>query len=151
LGLNTFIKRDDNGRYIFARGVRIALEDKPVASQKAIVCRGTTCYRGRRIDSTEWEYVVKFTWPSDKRQREGELLKLTKENFRLLLKNYILCKSRKLLTQIESPSLCSVPLISAGLRPCSSPSDSYSIALAAPALCHGNASVNRLWMSCQGS
>ena len=79
LGLNTFIKRDDNGKYIVTRDVRISLEDKPIASTKAIVCRGTTCYRGRRSDSTEWEYVVKFAWPSDKRQREGELLKLAKE------------------------------------------------------------------------
>ncbi len=79
LGLNTFIKRDGNGKYIVARYVRISLEDKPIASTKAIVCRGTTCYRGRRLDSTDWEYVVKFAWPSDKRQREGRLLKLAKE------------------------------------------------------------------------
>jgi hypothetical protein len=55
------------------------LEDKPIASTKAIVCRGTTCYRGRRSDSMGWEYVVKFAWPSDKRQREGRLLKLAQE------------------------------------------------------------------------
>jgi hypothetical protein len=79
LGLNTFIERDGNGKYIVTRDVRISLEDKPIASTKAIVCRGTTCYRGRRSDSTEWECVVKFAWPSDKRQREGELLKLAKE------------------------------------------------------------------------
>ncbi|TGO43961.1 hypothetical protein BCON_0689g00010 [Botryotinia convoluta] len=79
LGLNTFVKHDGNGKYIVARDVKISLEDEPIASTKAIVCRGTTCYRGRRSDSTEWEYVVKFAWPSDKRQREGELLKLAKE------------------------------------------------------------------------
>jgi hypothetical protein len=79
LGLNTFIRCDGNGKYIVARDVRISLENKPIASTKAIVCRGTTCYRGRRSDSTEWEYVVKFAWPSDKRQREGDLLKLAKE------------------------------------------------------------------------
>jgi hypothetical protein len=44
LGLNTFIKRDRNGKYIVARDVRISLEDKLIASTKAIVCRGTTCY-----------------------------------------------------------------------------------------------------------
>ncbi|PQE18224.1 hypothetical protein CJF32_00010706 [Rutstroemia sp. NJR-2017a WRK4] len=79
LGLNTFVKHDGNGKYIVARDVKISLEDDPIASTKAIVCRGTTCYRGRRSDSAEWEYVVKFAWPSDKRQREGELLKLAKE------------------------------------------------------------------------
>ncbi|KAG9240328.1 hypothetical protein BJ878DRAFT_571127 [Calycina marina] len=79
LGLNTFIKRDENGKFIVTRDVRISLEDKPIASTKAIVCRGTTCYRGRRSDSTDWEYVVKFAWPSDKRHREGDFLKLAKE------------------------------------------------------------------------
>jgi Fungal protein kinase len=79
LGLNTFIKRDGNGKYIVAQDVRISLEDKPIASTKAIVCRGTTCYRGRSSDSTKWEYVVKFAWPSDKRQQEGRLLKLAKD------------------------------------------------------------------------
>ncbi|KAF2802994.1 uncharacterized protein BDZ99DRAFT_503654 [Mytilinidion resinicola] len=79
LGLNTFIKRDGNSKYIVVRGVRISQEDHPIASQKAIVCRGTTCYRRRRGDSGAWEHVVKFAWPSDKRQREGDLLKLAKE------------------------------------------------------------------------
>ncbi|KAG9237290.1 hypothetical protein BJ875DRAFT_533004 [Amylocarpus encephaloides] len=79
LGLNTFIKRDENGKYIITRDVRISLEDKPIASTKAIVCTGTTCYRGKRSDLTDWEYVVKFAWLSDERQREGELLKLAKE------------------------------------------------------------------------
>jgi hypothetical protein len=53
LGLNTFIKHDSNGKYIVVRDVRISLEDKPIASTKAIVCQGTTCYQGRRSDSTE--------------------------------------------------------------------------------------------------
>ncbi|KAH6667401.1 hypothetical protein B0J14DRAFT_178227 [Halenospora varia] len=79
LGLNTFIKRDGTSKYIVARDVKMSLEDKPIASTKAIVCRGTTCYRARRPGSMNWEYVVKFAWPSDKRQREGDLLKLAKE------------------------------------------------------------------------
>lgn len=44
LGLNTFIKRDSNGKYIVIRDARISLEDKPIASIKAIVYRGITCY-----------------------------------------------------------------------------------------------------------
>jgi hypothetical protein len=78
LGLNSFIKHDGNDKYIIAQEVKIYLEDKPIASTKAIVFRGTACYRGKRIGSVEWEYVVKFAWPSDKRQREGRLLKLAK-------------------------------------------------------------------------
>ncbi|KAG9229469.1 hypothetical protein BJ875DRAFT_537697 [Amylocarpus encephaloides] len=79
LGLNTFIKRDRIGKCIIIQDVRVPLEDRPIASTKAIVCRGTACYRGRRGDSTEWGCVVKFAWPSDKRQREGDLLKLAKD------------------------------------------------------------------------
>jgi hypothetical protein len=78
LGLSTFIKHDGNARYIIARDMKISIEDRPIASTKAIVCRGTTCYRGRGIDPAP-EHVVKFAWPSDKRQREGRLLKLAKE------------------------------------------------------------------------
>jgi hypothetical protein len=78
LGLNTFIRRDGD-KYIVAQGVRICLEDKPLAWQRAIVCRGTACYRGRNKGPGIWEHVVKFAWPSDKRCREGDLLKLAKE------------------------------------------------------------------------
>jgi Fungal protein kinase len=79
LGLNTFIKCEGNSKYIVTRGVKISQEDHPIASQKAIVCRGTTCYRGRRRNPGDWEHVVKFAWTSDKRPREGDLLKLAKE------------------------------------------------------------------------
>ncbi|QSZ29959.1 hypothetical protein DSL72_004477 [Monilinia vaccinii-corymbosi] len=78
LGLNTFIKCDEIGRYIIARDINIYLEDKPIASHKAIVSRGTTCYRGRKPDSSHYEYVVKFAWPSGKQLKEGRLLKLAK-------------------------------------------------------------------------
>lgn len=79
LGLNTFIKRDSSSKYIVVLRARIALEDKLIASTKAIVCKGTISYRGRRSDLIGWEYIVKFAWPSDKRQREGSLLKLARE------------------------------------------------------------------------
>ncbi|RFU31615.1 hypothetical protein B7463_g4741, partial [Scytalidium lignicola] len=65
--------------YVVGVGPGIRLEGQPIASQKAVVFRGTACYRGRRNKSTDWEYVVKFAWPSDKRQREGRLLKLATE------------------------------------------------------------------------
>ena len=79
LGLNTFIKRDKCGNHIISHGSKIYLEDTPIASQNGIVCRGTTCYRGKRESTTEWEYVVKFSWPSAKRRREGDLLRLAKD------------------------------------------------------------------------
>jgi hypothetical protein len=85
LGVNTRIKEDKMGKYILFKGDGrqeeecLYLEDKPIALQRAIVCRGTTCYRAKMQDSKRWEYVVKFAWRSDKRQSEGQLLKLAKE------------------------------------------------------------------------
>jgi hypothetical protein len=85
LGLNTHIKEDKHGKYIMFKGggeteeEKLCLEDEPIALQHAIVCRGTTCYRAKRLDAEDWEFVVKFSWRSDKRRAEGELLQLAKE------------------------------------------------------------------------
>ncbi|KAI9780023.1 MAG: hypothetical protein M1816_003194 [Peltula sp. TS41687] len=85
LGLNTYIKEDTVGKYILFRGDderkegKLYLEDRPIAFQRAIVCRGTTCYRAKRPNSESWEFVVKFSWRSDKRPAEGDLLRLAKE------------------------------------------------------------------------
>lgn len=85
LGLNMFIKEDDIGKWIMIKGEgqakeeRLDLDDQPIAFQRAIVCGGTTCYRARRQGVSRWEFVVKFSWRSDKRPAEGELLKLAKE------------------------------------------------------------------------
>jgi hypothetical protein len=83
LGLNTYIKDDEHGKYIMFKvknkEQRLYLEEEPIAFQHAIVCRGTTCYRARRPGAKDWEFVVKFSWRSDKRRAEGELLQLTKE------------------------------------------------------------------------
>jgi hypothetical protein len=53
LGLNIFVKHNSNSKYIIVRDMKISLEEKPIASTKAIVCRGTIYYRGRRSNSTE--------------------------------------------------------------------------------------------------
>ncbi|KAI9770965.1 MAG: hypothetical protein M1840_002669 [Geoglossum simile] len=85
LGLNTYIKEDMHGGYIMfkaegkAEEEKLRLEEEPIALQHTIVCRGTTCYRARRVGAKNWEFVVKFSWRSDKRQAEGELLRLAKE------------------------------------------------------------------------
>ena len=85
LGLNMFIKEDDVGKWIVikregqAKEERLDLEDQPIAFQRAIVCRGTTCYRAKRQGLSLPEFVVKFSWRSDKRRAEGELLKLAKK------------------------------------------------------------------------
>jgi Fungal protein kinase len=85
LGLDTYVKEDTTGRYIelkpegMTEEEKLYLEDKPIALQHAIVCRGTTCYRAKRLGLKNWEFVVKFSWRSDQRQAEGELLKLAKD------------------------------------------------------------------------
>ena len=85
LGLNMFIKEDDVGKWIMIKGEgqakeeRLDLEDQPIALQRGIVCRGTTCYRAKRQGASLPEFVVKFSWRSYKRRAEGELLQLAKK------------------------------------------------------------------------
>ena len=53
LGLNTFIKRNRDRKYIVARDVRICLKEKPVPLTKAIVRRWITCYRRSKCGSMD--------------------------------------------------------------------------------------------------
>ncbi|KAI0402797.1 serine/threonine-protein kinase Sgk2 [Xylaria palmicola] len=77
MGLDTFIEREDGHRYVTlddANGKETKLRlDKAMVRQKAIVCRGTTCYE------TQNSHVAKFSWASDKRKLEVEQLKLAEE------------------------------------------------------------------------
>ncbi|RWA06396.1 hypothetical protein EKO27_g8714 [Xylaria grammica] len=74
MGLDTFIEREDGHRYVTlddANGKETKVRlDKAMVKQKAIVCRGTTCYE------TQNSHVAKFSWASDKRKLEVEQLKL---------------------------------------------------------------------------
>lgn len=80
LGLDTFIKRDGEDRFITitedvtGEEKRLQLERDPIVIQRAIVCRGTNCYRTK--DS---EHVVKFSWTSDKRPPEAAHLRLARK------------------------------------------------------------------------
>ncbi|KAI0467048.1 serine/threonine-protein kinase Sgk2 [Xylaria cf. heliscus] len=74
MGLDTLIKRKAGHRYVTlddASGneTRVRL-DKMMVRQKAIVCRGTTCYK------TQNSHVAKFSWVSDKGKLEVEQLNL---------------------------------------------------------------------------
>lgn len=50
LGLDTFIEKDEIGRWIMfkeegkTKEEKLYLEGQPIALQRAIVCRRTTCY-----------------------------------------------------------------------------------------------------------
>ncbi|KAL7894913.1 serine/threonine-protein kinase Sgk2 [Trichoderma sp. SZMC 28014] len=76
MGLDTFIKREqtDGHRYVTlddASGneTRVRL-DQIMVRQKAIVCRGTTCYKAQS------SHVAKFAWASDKQKLELEVEQL---------------------------------------------------------------------------
>ncbi|PNY22172.1 Serine/threonine-protein kinase Sgk2 [Tolypocladium capitatum] len=77
MGLDTFTEREDGHRYVTlddASGNETKVRlDKAMVRQKAIVCRGTTCYE------TENSHVAKFSWASDKWKLEVEQLKLAEE------------------------------------------------------------------------
>ena len=73
MGLDMFVERQDGHRYVnladaSGNETRVRL-DKAMVRQKAIVCRGTTCYE------TQDSHVAKFSWSSDKRKLEVEQLK----------------------------------------------------------------------------
>ncbi|KAI6777566.1 uncharacterized protein J7T54_002968 [Emericellopsis cladophorae] len=77
MGLDTFIERQDGHRYVILDDLsgnesRIRLRG-PIVMQKAVVCRGTTCFETRN------SHVAKFSWASDKRKLEVEQLKLAEE------------------------------------------------------------------------
>ncbi|KAK2804113.1 hypothetical protein FQN50_006741 [Emmonsiellopsis sp. PD_5] len=79
LGLDTIITSDEGGsKSITVKGPGISEEmvlrlGDMISFQHAIVCRGTTCFLA---DDGEVEGVAKFSWVSDKRRPEVELLEL---------------------------------------------------------------------------
>lgn len=85
LGLDTFTGLDEEYRSITitedttGKERRLRLEGDPIAYQRAIVCRGTSCFRARTLSSKDLQYVAKFSWVSDKRRPEADLLRLARE------------------------------------------------------------------------
>ncbi|QUC21793.1 uncharacterized protein UV8b_06034 [Ustilaginoidea virens] len=77
LGLDVFIERKHGHQCVnlndaSGRETSIRL-GRPIVRQKAVVCRGTTCFETRGGN------VAKFSWVSDKRKLEVEQLKLAEE------------------------------------------------------------------------
>lgn len=73
MGLGTFIERQGAQRYVTVEDAnkndkRVELK-KAMVRQRAIVCRGTTCY------GTAEGHVAKFSWASDKRKLEIEQMR----------------------------------------------------------------------------
>ena len=85
LGLDIFVERDGEDRFITItedttkKERRLQLESDLIAYQRAIVCRGTSCFRASIPSSKDPRFVVKFSWTSDMRKPEVELLRLARE------------------------------------------------------------------------
>lgn len=85
LGLDMFMGQNADGRFITltqdgtGKPAKLLLEPSPITYQRAIVCRGTSCYRTKTPDSTDWDSVTKFSWASDKRRPEAELLRVARQ------------------------------------------------------------------------
>ncbi|PQE15170.1 serine threonine- kinase sgk2 protein [Rutstroemia sp. NJR-2017a BBW] len=67
-GLNTFIKHNGTNKYIVVQDLRIALRTRNNVSGHDVLLRKKTQLNG-----------LGLAWPSDKRQHEGDLLKLAKD------------------------------------------------------------------------
>ncbi|KAL8978915.1 MAG: hypothetical protein Q9177_006274, partial [Variospora cf. flavescens] len=80
LGLDTFTELDNKGRFVTISKDETGLENRmrldkaPFVKQRAVVCRGTTCFR-----SSDLATVVKFSWTSDMRTPEAVHLRLASE------------------------------------------------------------------------
>ena len=77
LGLDTFVERDGGDLFITITEdatrdeKRLQLVSDPLVVQRAIICRGTNCYRTKDSKS-----VARFAWASDKRPSEVDLLRM---------------------------------------------------------------------------
>jgi hypothetical protein len=81
LGLDNSIERSRNDTFITitedrtGRKRKILLEQQPMVVHKAIVCRGTTCFRSKDL-----KHVVKLSWPSDLRPPEAGYLRRARDH-----------------------------------------------------------------------
>jgi hypothetical protein len=81
LGLDNSIERGRNDTFITitedrtGKKRKILLEQLPMVIHKAVVCRGTTCFRSKDL-----KHVVKLSWPSDLRLPEAGYLRRARDH-----------------------------------------------------------------------
>ncbi|KAM3509002.1 hypothetical protein MY11210_006497 [Beauveria gryllotalpidicola] len=87
LGLDTITKEKDGMLFVTlpveARGKKrkreLKLNPNPIALQRAIVCRGTSCFLAKPTGAAKYDRVVKFSWTSSMRPPEADLLRKANE------------------------------------------------------------------------
>ncbi|EXU95608.1 protein kinase [Metarhizium robertsii] len=87
LGLDTVTREKDNKLFITMpvetcgkkRKRELELDANPIARQRAIVCRGTSCFLAKTTGADEYDKVVKFSWTSSMRPPEADLLNKANE------------------------------------------------------------------------
>ena len=85
LDLNIFTNLNEEYRFIIIiqnttdKKKRLQLKIDPIVYQRAIVCRGTFCFRARTVSFKDLQYVAKFFWVFDKRRPKIDLFRLTRE------------------------------------------------------------------------
>ncbi|KAA6413317.1 MAG: serine threonine- kinase Sgk2 [Lasallia pustulata] len=86
LGLDTFTKAKGNRLLVSMpveartkRNRQLELDPNPIAHQRSIVCRGTSCFLAKPIGAAEFDRVVKYSWTSSMRPPEADLLNKANE------------------------------------------------------------------------
>ncbi|SLM35803.1 serine threonine-protein kinase sgk2 [Lasallia pustulata] len=88
LGLDTFTKAKNNRLFVSMpvkartkrnRQLELELDPNPIAHQRSIVCRGTSCFLAKPIGAAEFDRVVKYSWTSSMRPPEADLLNKANE------------------------------------------------------------------------
>ncbi|KAG6268281.1 hypothetical protein E4U49_007389 [Claviceps purpurea] len=84
LGNSNVIQMDEGGSYILCSNTgasslgKLYLESQPIASSDGIVGTGTVCYRAKRPEENEWNYVLKLKWRWARDRSEEGFLSLAK-------------------------------------------------------------------------
>ncbi|TWU72701.1 hypothetical protein ED733_004021 [Metarhizium rileyi] len=81
-GVDTFLKQKDHKLFVTiptntsdkTRRQKFELYPVPIAIQRAIVCRGTSCFMAKAAGANEFDTVMKFSWTSSLRKPEADLL-----------------------------------------------------------------------------
>ena len=58
---------------------QLELDPNPIAHQRAIVCRGTSCFLAKAAGTAEFDRVVKYSWTSSMRPPEADFLNKANE------------------------------------------------------------------------